>query len=191
MEDITFNDIKELQAGNKQVFNRIMAIYKGKIAGLCLKYMNNAEEARDMAQEIFSAVYTNIKSFGFRSKFSTWLYRLAVNRCISRLRKLKTRGLLRNRAGNENNDNKAEIENIRDKGMLQDEELEMKELADMTIRELEKFPYRERTIILLLDMEGLSCGEIGEILKMPVGSVKGTASRTRQKLKKIISGKIR
>jgi RNA polymerase sigma-70 factor (ECF subfamily) len=192
MEEISQKEIKEFQAGKKQVFNRIMAIYKDRVAGLCFKYMNNMEEARDMSQEIFCAAYTNIKSFEFRSKFSTWLYRLAVNHCISRLRMLKSRMLFQDRpSGKDEYDNKAEMESIGDENRLQDEEMEMKELADMTIKELAKFPCRERTILLLLDMESLSCREISGILKIPVGTVKVIAARTRHKLKKIILKKIR
>jgi RNA polymerase sigma-70 factor, ECF subfamily len=192
MQEITHEEVKKLQAGEKQIFNRIMSFYKNRVTGLCFKYMNNPEEARDMAQEVFCAAYTGIKSFEFRSKFSTWLYRLAVNCCISRLRKLKTRRALENYpALKDSSDNKSEIENIADGGRPADEDAELKELKNMVLDVLAGFPDRERSIIILLDMESLSCAEISGMMRIPVNTVKAVAARTRRKLKKILLRRIR
>lgn len=185
MEDITFEEIKRLQQGEKQVFNRIMRLYKNRMLGLCLKYMGNIEEARDMAQEIFCAAYSAIKSFEFRAKFSTWIYRLAVNRCINKLKAGKRRRAVEYGQGYKDDEDYAEkINNIAEKGKLPDELIEFQELRSVILNELEKFPEKERSIIILLDMEELSCDEIGKILGMPAGTVMSMASRTRHKLKK-------
>jgi RNA polymerase sigma-70 factor (ECF subfamily) len=192
MQEITHEEIKKLQAGDKQVFNAIMALYKNRVTGLCFKYMKNIEEARDMAQEVFCAAYTGINGFEFRSKFSTWLYRLAVNCCISRLRKLKTRRAIENHPLiNDNGGDTGELERIADRRRPADEDAELKELKNMVLDVLAGFPDRERVIIILLDMESLSCAEISGLMKIPVNTVKVIASRTRQKLKKILLRKIR
>jgi len=157
---------------------------------LCFKYMRNMEEALDSAQEVFVAAYTNIKSFGFRSKFSTWLYRLTVNNCINRLKTIKRRESLMAAGLPDGDGGFAELaEMLRDKVKLPDEELELREMGTAVLKELEKFSMTEKSVIILLDMEGFSCAEAGNILGMPEGSVRSSASRTRRKLREMLESK--
>ncbi len=190
MNEINFDEIKRLQEGQKTVFNRIITIYGKFVAALCLKYMLNREESIDAAQEVFSAVYLNIGSFNFKSKFSTWLYRLTVNHCINRLKQLKRRNSFFMEKYCDDNGEPVEMaEFVADKKKLTDEEMELKETGDIIFRELNRFGETDRSIIILSDMEGLSCREIGEILNIPEGSVRSGASRTRRKLKEILRKK--
>ena len=183
MEEITFEEIKRIQQGEKNLFDRVMLPYKEKVAGICFKYMRSAEEAADIAQEVFTQVYCNIGKFRFQSAFSTWIYRLAVNCCINRLKSLKRRSVINN-AENTRDEGQYGVEKAADEGKPVDEELELKELKAIVMEELESFPPVERSLIILKDMEGFSCDEISAILKMPVGSVKSRSARTREKVRK-------
>jgi RNA polymerase sigma-70 factor (ECF subfamily) len=190
MNEINFDEIKRLQEGQKTVFNRIITIYGKFVAGLCLKYMLNREESIDAAQEVFSAVYANIGSFGFKSKFSTWLYRLTVNHCINRLKQLKRRNsFFMEKHSAETGEPLELAEFVADNKKMTDEEMELKETGKIIINELGRFSETDRSIIILSDMEGLSCREIGKILDIPEGSVRSGASRTRRKLKEILEKK--
>jgi RNA polymerase sigma-70 factor (ECF subfamily) len=184
MDEITAEEIRQIQGGNSALFARVMALYKQKVANLCFKYMRNTEEAADMAQEVFSAVFISIKRFEFKSKFSTWLYRIAVNNCINKLKSLKRRGALERATDSPEEIRDFEMSMLADKGKLADEQLELMELKDKILTELEGCTDMERNLVILKDMEGFSVEEISGILNLPVGTVKSLAARTREKIRK-------
>jgi RNA polymerase sigma factor (sigma-70 family) len=183
MEDITFDEIRQIQEGNRGLFDRVMLLYKKRVADLCFKYMRSNEEAADMAQEVFVLLYNNIGSFGFKSGFGTWVYRITVNTCINRLKYHKRRISTGQAMLNADGEADDPSEKLPDMSKPADEALELAELRDAILKELDNFPERERTIVILRDMEGLSCEEISAILKVPVGSVKSLAARTRGKVR--------
>jgi len=190
MEEISFEEIKRLQQGEKQVFNKIIAIYQKRVTALCMKYMLNMDEAVDAAQEVFCSAYVSIKSFGFKSKFSTWLYRITVNQCINRLKSIKSRNaIIDNRHYIDDEEKREQLEFVTDGRKLSDEEMELKETGTAILRELDRFSEMDKSAIILSDMEDYSTGEIAEILDMPEGSVRSSISRTRRKLKEILEKK--
>ncbi len=184
MQEIDAELVRKAQAGDRGAFDRIITAYRQVIAGLCLKYMRNSEEALDMAQEVFCAAYSNIKSFEHKSKFSTWLYRVAVNMCINRLDALNRRHYFDTESihGDEET-GKIEID-IRDKKSGVDDQLEAEESRRMINLAMEGFDEDSRNILILRDMQGLEYEEISAVLKMPLGSVKSKLSRARESLKK-------
>jgi RNA polymerase sigma-70 factor (ECF subfamily) len=76
------------------------------------------------------------------------------------------------------------MSSLPDKGKLADEEMELNEIRDAVLLELEGYTEMERSLIILRDMEGLPVEEISAILKIPAGTVKSLAARTREKLRK-------
>jgi RNA polymerase sigma-70 factor, ECF subfamily len=190
MEEITTDEIKRLQSGEKPLFNKVISLYKRLVAGMCYKYLRNAEDSSDAAQEVFAALYASIGKFEHMSKFSTWVYRVTVNYCINRLKSIKRRKIIEYASAGMPEDKERAAEKVADPAVLPDEELETSELKRIAFKELEKFPEKERTLLILRDMEGLSCDEIGRIMNMPVGSVKSLAARTREKLRKTIMRKL-
>lgn len=76
-----------MKKGDRNAFADIVDIYKDKIYQLCYRMLGNAHEAEDIAQEAFIRAYVNIDSFDINRKFSTWLYRIATNLTIDRIRK--------------------------------------------------------------------------------------------------------
>jgi RNA polymerase sigma-70 factor (ECF subfamily) len=176
--------VRKAQRGDKASFDRIITAYRQQIINLCRRYMRNDEEACDMAQEAFCSAYTALKSFEHKSKFSTWLYRVAVNLCINRLDTLRRRKYFETDSMSGGGDD----EDIRgidvpDKARLQDEQMEAGEIRQAVADALEGFPEEERNVVILRDMQGLEYEEISGILKMPLGSVKSKLSRAREKLK--------
>ena len=75
------------QKGDQLAFNRLVLKWEHRVYNLVLRMMNDPEEAAETTQEIFLAVYKSIKRFKRQAKFSTWIYRIAVNHSISRLRR--------------------------------------------------------------------------------------------------------
>ena len=74
-----------------QAFELLVERYQGKVFGLSLRMMGNRDEAEDQAQEVFVKVYRSLGRFEGRSRFSTWLYRIAVNACLDAIEKRRRR----------------------------------------------------------------------------------------------------
>ncbi len=89
MDLIIKQRIKEVLKGDREAFGEIVELFKDKVFQLCYRMLGNRHEAEDIAQEAFVRAYVNIHSFDQKKKFSTWLYRIATNLCIDRIRKKK------------------------------------------------------------------------------------------------------
>ena len=77
--------------GNRSAFGKLVRKYQDQILGLAYDYLGNYDAARDAAQEVFIKAWDKFDGFGEKSKFSTWLYRIAVNQCLDELRKQAVR----------------------------------------------------------------------------------------------------
>ncbi|HDQ26445.1 MAG TPA: sigma-70 family RNA polymerase sigma factor [bacterium] len=183
MEEADKKLIKKALEGDNRSFDSLITAYRGRIISVCLKYMRNREEALDMAQEVFCAAYKSLKSFKFEAKFSTWLYRIAVNLCINRLDALKRRKYFATESISGEGSPGSRVVEIRDKRRPADEELEAAEVRDIIKKEATGFREPDRSIIIMRDLEGLEYEEISEVLKIPLGSIKSKLSRARERLK--------
>lgn len=190
MEEIPVTDIKKLQNGDDKVFDRVMMCYKKMVVGLCFKYMRDIEEANDMAQEVFVKLYESIGKFRFGSKLSTWIYRIAVNHCMNRMRDIKRRGMIEQASSVYGDGKDSWMEKTVDRVKLPDEMIEIHELQSIVVKELALFPDKERMLFILRDIEGVPCATAGKILKMSSGNVKTSASRIREKLRKNVLKKL-
>ena len=79
--------IAACQQGDPRAFQEIFEIYKDRIYALCRHMAGNAEDAEDLTQEVFISAFKNIGGFRAEAAFGTWLYRIATNSCLGRLRK--------------------------------------------------------------------------------------------------------
>jgi len=190
MEELDFNEIKKAQKGDKKAFDSIITVYRQRIIDLCSRYMRRTDEALDMAQEVFCNAYGELKNFRYKSKFSTWLYRMTVNMCINRLKSLKRRRFFETgslTADEENNEKQIDVADAR---MPADKEMEEKDTRNIVLAELESLEPDEKSVIILREIEQVEYSEIAEIMKMPLGSVKSKLTRAREKLKQRLIKKI-
>ena len=89
MEAIVKKRIKQVLKGDQDAYAEVVEIYGEKVFQICYRMLGNRHEAEDIAQEAFLRAYVNIHSFNINLKFSSWLYRIATNLCIDRIRKKK------------------------------------------------------------------------------------------------------
>ena len=75
--------IHQVKQGNENAFEQLVYRYDRTVLSITLKYSGNTDDAKDLYQEVFIRAYRGINNFQFRSEFSTWLYRIAVNVCLS------------------------------------------------------------------------------------------------------------
>lgn len=159
--------IERVLGGETDAFGSLVHRWERHIYGLTLRMLGHAEDARDATQETFISAYTNLKHFRGDAKFSSWLYRIALNVCHSRLRRRTRRGDVSldeqyEDAGFEPASADASIE----EQMLDDQ-------VGVHVRKaLGAIPAEMRQVIVMKEYQELKFHEIAEILDIPISTVK-------------------
>ncbi len=177
--------IERLKKGDDSAFKIIVNTWQNMVYNTSLGIVQNAEDAEDVAQEVFVQVYESIGQFKGDSKFSTWLYRIAITKSLDHIRKKKRKkrfAFLQSIFGN----NEEEVKHQPDfhhPGIS----LENKEKAAILFRAIDKLPDNQKTAFTLHKLEGLSYQEVSEILESTVSSVESLMHRAKANLKKILT----
>lgn len=177
-----FELLAKFKKGDQQAFELLVRKYKTTVFNTIYSIMGNAQEADDIAQEVFLKVYTKADSFKGESSFSTWLYRITVNRCIDELRRRKNKIISYETEFNQ--EEKLKLKDVlasRENDIT--EKLRQKELQDIIQKAMNSLPEKYRIILTLKEIEGLSYKEISQIMKISLAKVKIWLFRARQKLK--------
>jgi len=182
MEEIVSKRIKEVLRGDNNAFGEIVELYKDKVYQLCYRMLGNRAEAEDIAQDAFIRAYINIERFDVSKKFSTWLFRIATNLCIDRIRRKKPDYYLD--AEIAGSDGLTMYSQIPDASRPPDVEVASVEIQDIIQKEMLALPEKYRSVIILKYIEELSLQEISEILDLPMGTVKTRLHRGREQLRK-------
>jgi len=166
--------VKLCATNDRQAQKELFERYSSKMMGICLRYTNNADDAKDLLQDGFVKVFTQIESFKFRSTLYTWMSRIFVNLAINKLnRNVQHLNL------DENQEIAAEIE--------EDENPTWGNLSkEQILAEVRALPEIHRVIINLYAVDGLGHTEIASMLDISIGSSKSRLSRARTILKERI-----
>ena len=170
--------LEKIKEGDKKAFDEIVSLYEKTIYRICHRFFFNEEDAIDATQDVFIKVYRNINKFEGRSSFNTWLYRIATNTCltISEKKKKEKEGLLQMVIGWWNSFTEPTPE---EKLLESEEKLLNKRIIGENVA---KLPELYRIPLILKDMEGMPIEKIGEVLEIPVGTVKSRLNRGRAML---------
>ncbi len=175
--------IEATRNGDETAFDEIVRRYRNPITNYLYRFLNDYEEAVDLAQETFVRVYFAIDRYHTEYAFSTYIYRIATNLAISEIRKRKRRRLL-SLTGLfqiETEDN-TEFQPP-DERSLPDADLIEDERSRMIGRAIATLPEKYRIPIILRDIEGRSYDEIASIMELGLGTTKSRISRARALLK--------
>lgn len=156
---------------NPAAFAELVGRWQGPIRQLCARMTGDPHRGEDLAQEAFSRVFARRKDFQQTSRFSTWLWRIALNLCYDELRRVKRRG--ETPMETEEGDEKPVISVYEPQP---DEDLARKEQAELVREALLKLPEHYRTVLVMRHYEGLRFHEIAEVLQVPEGTVKSRMS---------------
>jgi RNA polymerase sigma-70 factor, ECF subfamily len=182
MEVLVKKRILQVLKGDQDAYGEIVELYKDKVYQISYRMLGNRHEAEDIAQEAFIRAFINIHSFNIELKFSTWLFRIATNLCIDRIRKKKPDYYLDAEvAGTDGLNMYSQIPSKTD---MPEKEIESLELEETIQSEILKLPEKYRTVIVLKYIEELSLIEISKILNLPIGTVKTRIHRGREALRK-------
>ena len=165
--------------GDELAWEVLVRRYQARVYGLALHYMRNAEEARDMAQEIFVRIYEKLDSFRDDGTFLPWMLRVGRNVCIDHLRRAKVRPA----------DSGVPVEDgpeLPDAGPTPEEAWMSDSRKRLVYKALERLkePYRE--VILLKEIQGLKMEEIAAMLRVPLGTIKSRSNRARIELARAV-----
>lgn len=151
-----------------QAFARLVERWQKPIRGLCTRMLGDAHRAEDLTQEAFARVFARRKDYEPVSRFSTFLWRIALNLCYDELRKTNRRG---ESSLEENADERGEFEFAAD-GYTPDAQLAEDERAEGVRRALLALAEPYRVVVVLRHYEGLKFREIADVLDIPEGTVK-------------------
>ena len=161
------------QRGEREAFDRLVERYQRDVYRLCYRYVNNHEDANDMAQEVFLKAYRALGRFRGESTFSTWLYRIAVNTCLSF-----------------RSSRKAPAEEVTEAlpdaspGALA--QVESEETARIVRDAVRRLPEKQRATLILKVYHDLSHDEVASILGSTVGTVKANFFHALGNLRRLL-----
>ncbi|MGH8235655.1 MAG: RNA polymerase sigma factor RpoE [Steroidobacteraceae bacterium] len=170
--------VERVQAGDKSAFDLLVRKYQHRVLKLVGRFVSDAAEAEDVAQEAFLKAYRALASFRGDSAFYTWLYRIAINTAKNALVSNRRRPVDfdLDLQDPEQYDRHARLkEGDTPEGVLLTEEI-----RNVVERAMEQLPEDLRTAIVLRELEGLLYEEIAEAMDCPVGTVRSRIFRARE-----------
>ncbi len=162
--------VQRFIGGDTSAFDELMAAHEDRVFGVCLRMLRDREAALDATQETFITVLRKADRFAGRSAFSTWLYRVAMNTCYDALRRRKRRQAVPLPEHHDPADPTTE------------DAFTATELRPDLEAALAHLPVEFRAAVVLVDVEGLAIADVGELLGVPVGTVKSRVFRGRRLL---------
>ena len=175
--------VDRVKSGDIDAFEEIIAKYEKRVFGLIYNMLKNDNDIEDIAQDIFIKVYKNIDKFHGNSSLYTWIYRIATNMCLDYMKKKKNVIYIDEKV--QLDDGEVELQLPSDE-KLQEELYEEKEMKQKLNKAIDKLPDKQKAMIILRDIKGLSYEEISEVLEIKLGTVKSQINRARLKLKEIL-----
>ncbi|HWK74106.1 MAG TPA: RNA polymerase sigma factor RpoE [Povalibacter sp.] len=174
--------VQRVQKGDKSAFDLLVLKYQHRVLKLVSRFVNDAAEAEDVAQEAFLKAYRALPAFRGDSAFYTWLYRIAINTAKNALVSNRRRPVdfdldLQDPDQYERQARLKEVDTP--EGVLLTEEIRL-----VVEKALEQLPEDLRTAIVLRELEGLSYEEIAEAMDCPVGTVRSRIFRAREAIDK-------
>jgi RNA polymerase sigma-70 factor, ECF subfamily len=180
--------VRDDEAG---AFEELVELYQNRLVAVMNHLVGNAEEAEDLAQEVFLRVYRSRKKYRPRSKFSTWLFTIANNLALNALRSRQRKPTVSFPAPDSGPLGPRPAEQlVPDRGSGPMRRLERQELADFIHRALERLNERQRMAVMLNKFEDMNYAEIAEVMGLTTKAVKSLLSRARENLRAALSSYI-
>jgi RNA polymerase sigma-70 factor, ECF subfamily len=176
--------LNQCRRGDPAAFARLVDLHESMVYNLAARLLGDAEEARDLSQEVFLQVYRSLGGFRGGSSLRTWIYRIVVNQSRNRRRFWKRRRRERSCSLEELKPSEEPQLRAGPGGSASAlEELERAERSRGVQQALLTLSFEHRAVLLLREVEELSCAEIGASLGLAEGTVKSRLSRAREALR--------
>lgn len=176
--------IAQIIEGDHTAFHELIKKYQQLVHKTCFNILRNREDTEDIVQEVFIEAFASIRLFRKESKFSTWLYRIAINKSLNHLRKHKWKNLVssvENFFGNESN---SHLEIADPHSNNSPETIDYIERTKVLQQAINSLPENQRIAFTLCKYDELSYQEISEIMSLSFSSVESLIHRAKMNLQK-------
>jgi RNA polymerase sigma-70 factor, ECF subfamily len=171
--DVDLSLVERYLAGDIPAFDELMLRYERQIYRVCYRSVENRDDARDLAQEVFIKAFEHLPTFRRESSFKTWLYRIAMNHCINHVKK--------------NAREFVEVtESIGSTRPSVHAEMEDREQREQFRRLVKRLPPKQKAILELRIHEQLSYEEIAKISGRSVSTIKASVFFALEKIRKLV-----
>ena len=165
--------IIQAQKGDQSAFEELVYRYDRNVLSVAMKYANDEDDAKDLYQEVFIRVYRGLKNFRFQSEFSTWLFRITTNVCLTY--KSRSKEHLRVSINKNFDDEESELsatEELIYDGSSPEEISSGTDLGEIVNAAVESLSPKQKMTFILKHYEGYKIREIAEMLNCKEGTVK-------------------
>ena len=180
------NLVQRAQNGDEQAFASLFELHKKRVYSVCLLMTKDVAEAEDLTQEAFLQVFRTIGTFRGEAAFSTWLYRIAVNTVLMKLRRQKSRAVL-----SLSEPVSAESPSLSHDIGRKDPRLTGAIDRIALLRAIESLPEGCRTVFALHEIEGYQHHEIARLLQCSIGNSKSQLHKAKLKMRDLLFPKRR
>ncbi|MHC4931285.1 MAG: sigma-70 family RNA polymerase sigma factor [Planctomycetota bacterium] len=177
--------VSRARSGDTAAFDALILRHQDRVYNMAYRMLGNREDALDLSQEVFITVFRGLGRFEAKARFSTWLYRVTVNRCRDALRRRGSVKHTRPQSLDAARDGESPRE-IASTGRPPPEEAMGREVRERVEGAIGELPEDTREVLILRDREDLSYEEIAEILAIPVGTVRSRLNRARTLLRELL-----
>ncbi len=173
-QDIHREIIELSKEGNPRAQYQLYKLYSKAMYNICVRMLNNKEEAEDLLQESFTDAFMKLNSFRYESSFGAWLKRIVINKCINSMNKKNIDLVFP--------DQPVEPYPVDEEVDYSGIELEVQAI----LRAVEELPAGYRVIFSLYALEGYDHGEISQIMNITESTSKSQYLRAKQKIKELL-----
>lgn len=173
--------VSRILKGDLRAFEILVNQYQKLVSSIIARLVSNKEDVEDVCQEVFIKVHQSLPRFGFQSKLSTWIARIAYFTAINYIKKYNNRTYIK------------EIDNLENFKFTDESPADIAEKKNISLfvnRLINTMPAQYKLVLTLFHINEFSYLEIGEITGMPEGTIKGYLFRARKLLKEKIEKSI-
>jgi RNA polymerase sigma-70 factor (ECF subfamily) len=186
-DDADVAAMKRLAAGDSSALKELIERHKKVVLNIVYRYIGDRSAAEDIAQEAFVRVYQARKRYKPTAKFSTWLYRIVSNLCLSMLRKEQLRKAHSLDSSLETQEGELRTDRSSDDVDPPGSRLEKEELAEVVRSAVESLPESQRMAVILNRYGGLGYQEVAKSMSLSPMAVKSLLNRARNNLREMLS----
>ena len=176
--------VRRSQKGDKAAFGELVTRHYDMVYGVAYGVLRHHETARDAAQDVFLKVFREIENFAGKSKFKTWLYRVAVNAALDLARKKRPVESLDMTDVSQEEGERPKV--IVEPGAGPRDEASRRETRELLDQAIAQLSADHRAVLVLREWQGLSYEEIAEALNLEMGTVMSRIHYARKKLAEIL-----
>ena len=182
-----FQLIKKARDGDSVAFETLLYRYDRHVLNIAASFRNNEEDAKDIYQEVFLRVYKGLKNFQFRSEFSTWLFRVTTNVCITyenKKKKYNHDSLDKNSF--DDDENSAPVSEYISSESFSDSKVLGNETREKINKAVETLPAKQKMAFTLKYFQGLKIKEIAEMMNSSEGTIKRYLFTSTNKMRDLL-----